>query len=141
MSRFLAGSGSIFHAQQEIRDVHRFNSLIIPAGELIGAQDILGVVIPDFQQTLILPLLCLFRFNALCDLNIELLILTNRHKVDLSAGLLADIDGISPAAQLQIHHIFQRRRHSIPAVAQYAVAQSGIGQIELFLCLQDFLPL
>ena len=54
--------------------------------------------------------------------------MTNRHKVVLPAGLFADVDGISSAAQLQIHHIFQRLVFCLE-IAGYRLGGKGVSHI------------
>ena len=94
-----------------------------------------------FKQPLIFPLFCLFRIDLLCDLNINFLVLPHRYKINLSIAGLSHIDGISPAAKLQVHNVFKAGSHAVRVITENTVPQGGIGQIELFLRFQDFLPL
>ena len=50
--------------------LNSLDALVISSCERIGCENIFGVVVVDFQQTLILPFLRLFRTNLLCDLHI-----------------------------------------------------------------------
>ena len=61
--------------QQEIRYMHAPDPLVIPASKCIDAQDILRVVVADFQQALIFSALRLFRADFLRDLHIDFLAL------------------------------------------------------------------
>ena len=94
-----------------------------------------------FKQPLIFPLFCLFRIDLLCDLNINFPVLPHRYKINLSIAGLSHIDGISPAAKLQVHNVFKAGSHAVRVITENAVPQGGIGQIELFLSFQDFLSL
>ena len=98
--------------------MHPMDSFIVPAHKIVCAQNVFGVVVPDVQQAAIFPAFRFFGGDSLRDLDIELFILTGRHKVNFSVIGFPDVHGIPPAAKLQIHHVFQAGRHSIPVVAQ-----------------------
>lgn len=121
--------------------MHGLDSLVVSAGEVVGAEDIFGVVVPDVQQAVILPAFGFLGGDPLCDLHIELFVLPRGHEVDLAVVGLADVYGVAPAAQLQIDHVFQAGGHGVRVVAQDAVPEGGVGQVEFLLGLQQLLPL
>ena len=119
--------------------MHGLDALVVSSRELIRCENIFGVVVVDLQQTLILPLLCLFRVDCLCDLHIELFILPHCHKIDLAAAELANMDGVSSAAKLQVHDILKAGCHAVRVIAENAVSQGGVRKIKFLLRFQDFL--
>ncbi len=68
------------------------------------------------------------------------MVLSGRHKVDLAISVFANVNRISTAAKFQKHHILQSCSYGIGMVAQYAVSQCGVCEVELFLSFQDFFP-
>lgn len=95
----------------------------------------------DLQQSVVLTLFCFFGTDLLRDLHIELFILSDRHKVNLAAAGLADIDGVSSAAKFQVHNIFKAGRHAVGIIAENAVPQGGICKVKFLLRFQNFLTL
>ena len=117
--------------------MHSLDALVISSCERIGCENIFGVVVVDFQQTVVFPFFCFQRMKLLRHLHIELFILPNSHKVDLAAAGLADIDGIASAAKLQVHDILKAGCHAVSVVAKDAVPQGGVRKIEFLLCFQE----
>ncbi len=62
-------------SHQKLRHMHRPDPLIIPAGEVVGGQDVFGVVVPDVQQPLIFALLRLRVTDGLRHLDVDLFVL------------------------------------------------------------------
>ena len=80
--------------------MHRVDSFIVPAHKIVCAQNVFGIVVPDVQQAVIFPAFRFFGGDPLRDLDIELFILTGRHKVNFSVIGFPDVHGIPPAAGL-----------------------------------------
>ena len=121
--------------------MHCLDTLVISSCELICCENIFGVVVVNFQQTVIFSLFCFQAVKLLRDLNIELFILLCRYKINLPAAELAHMNGVTPAAEFQIHNIFKAGSHTILIISQNAVSQSSICKIEFLLRFQDFLSL
>ena len=121
--------------------MHGLDALVISSCERIGCENIFGIVVADLQQSLILPFLRLFRTNLLRHLHIELFILPHCHKIDLAAARLADMDGVSSTAKLQVHDILKAGSHAVRVIAENAVSQGGVRKIEFLLRFQDLLTL
>lgn len=88
--------------------MHGFDPFIVSACEFIGPQNIFGIVVANFQHTVVFPPFGLSGGDALRDLHIQLIILAGCHKVDFSVSAFADMDSVSSAAKFQIHYIFQK---------------------------------
>lgn len=79
----------IFRTEQKIRYVHRLNALKISSCKFICPEYIFGVVVVYLQQAVVLPFFRFFRMNLLCNLHIQLIVLSRCYKVDFSASCLA----------------------------------------------------
>ena len=50
----------VFRAEQEIRDMHRLDSLVISSGKFVCRKDILGIIVTYFKKPFVFPFFCLF---------------------------------------------------------------------------------
>lgn len=131
----------VFTGKKKIRNVHCFNSLVVTAGEIICQQYIFWVVVVNGEQALIFTLFCSLVLYLLRYLDIDYLVLAACHEIYLAISGLADIDGITPAAQFKVHNIFKACCHGVGIISEHAVSQRGIGEVEFLLRFQDFLSL
>ena len=65
----------------------------------------------------------------------------NSRTVDLAVIGLNNVDRIAAPQQLRIHHVLRHRRYEVGIVAQNAITQGAVGQIELLLRFQQFFTL
>lgn len=61
--------------------MHSYDPFVIAAGKFICTQNILGIVVTSFLQSLVLPLLSFFGIITLRVLNIDLLVQADCNKV------------------------------------------------------------
>ena len=121
--------------------MHGFDAFEVAANEVIRSQNILGIIVPDIQKPVIFPALCFFRSDAFRNLNVQFLVLPGGNEVNLAVAGFPDVHRIAPAAQFQINHIFKTCGNGICIVAQDAVPQRGVSQIEFLLGFQQLLAL
>ena len=121
--------------------MHRFDALIIAPCEIIRQEDVLGVIVRNGKQAVIFSMLGLLGFDLLGNLDIKLFALACCDKVDLTVCGLADVNGITTAAKLQINYVFKACSNGVGVVAEHAVTQGGIGKIEFLLRFENFLTL
>ena len=121
--------------------MHGFDAFEVAVNEVIRSQNVLGVVVPDIQKPVILPALRFFRGDALRNLDVQLFIPPGGNKVNFTIAGFPDVHRIAPAAQLQIDYILKTCGNGIRIIAQDAVAQGGVSQIEFLLGFQQLLAL
>lgn len=131
----------IFRTEQKIRYVHGLNALIVSACKFICPEYIFGVVVMYFKQTVVFPFFRFFRMNLLCNLHIQLIVLSRCYKVDFSVVCFADMNGVSSASKPQIHNIFKTCSNAVSVITENAVSHGVIRKVKLLLCFQDFLAL
>ena len=113
--------------------MHGLDAFVISTGKIVGGEDIFGIIIPNFKEAVIFSSFRFFRGDRLGNLNISFFILAHRYKINFSFIKFAHINGVPPAAQLQIHNVFKGGSHSITMIAQDTVTQRNIGKIKLLL--------
>ena len=87
--------------------MHGSNAFVITSDEFIGAEDIFGVIVTDFQQTVILPVFRFFGSDTLRDLYVYFFALACSHKINLAVICFTDVYSVSATAQFQIYDVFQ----------------------------------
>lgn len=121
--------------------MHCLNALIVSACKFICPEYIFGIIVVYFKQTVVFPFFGLFEVYLLRNLNINLFILSRCYKVDFSVICFADMNGVSPAAKLQVHNVFKACGNAVGIIAENAIPQSVICKIKLLLRFQNFFTL
>ena len=107
--------------------MHTLNSLVIASGKFIGSQNILRIVIPNFQQSFIFTLFCFFGFNLLCDLYIQPVILLLRHKIYFT--ILGFFFGVLNVGGVTDLNRFENSVDSLITSMKESPKAAGVGEI------------